>query len=386
MLEITKVNTEEHFFSLKNNWNEILSMSMQHSIFMTWEWLYTWWETYSKGKELCILLFCEDNGHLVGIAPFYITCEKVLGISIRILKLIGSEEVCSEYLDVIAKKDKTIEVTKELALYLKSHSEWDILHLRDISEHGIINDVLKKMNEKGNITCTDVIKTTNPFISLPEKEEIFMASLSHNKRSAIKRKEKKLTREHGFSIFNVDKMENLGGAFQDFVALHQKLWESRGFPGMFKRKAFLRFHETIAKRFLENNWLRLYFLSISGKPIASLYGFQEGDKFYYYQSGFDPAWRVYGVGTILINYTIKEAIRNKLKEYDFLRGEADYKFDFTGTFRHTRETFVTKDSYKANFYILQKKMRSQSKDTVKRFLPEGVVARARKIRDHITLR
>src|SRR3990172_13252365 len=113
MLEITKVNTEEHFFSLKNNWNEILSMSMQHSIFMTWEWLYTWWETYSKGKELCILLFCEDNGHLVGIAPFYITCEKVLGISIRILKLIGSEEVCSEYLDVIAKKDKTIEVTKE---------------------------------------------------------------------------------------------------------------------------------------------------------------------------------------------------------------------------------------------------------------------------------
>ena len=386
LLKVKKIETIQDFQNVRKDWKRLLSISRIDNIFLTWEWLFSWWEAYSKGKELIILLLHEDNDDLIGIAPFYITYERSLGIPIRVLRLVGSEEVCSEYLDVIAKKNKTNEVTKAIALFLKDHIEWDILHLLDVSEHCIINDVLREMEEESNIICTDTIKTTNPFISLPENEDIFMASLGHHKRSNIKRREKKLAKEHGFSIFKVDQMKNLGGAFRDFVALHQKLWESRGYPGMFKRQAFLRFHEAIAERFLENNWLRLYFLYISGKPVASLYGFQNGDKFYYYQSGFDPDWRVYGVGTILVNYTIKEAISSKLKEYDFLRGEAEYKFDFTSTIRHTREILITKDTYKSNLYILKKKMDSRYRNVVKRFLPEVLVTRVRKIRDHIKLR
>lgn len=387
MLRITEVKKKEEFYFLRDTWNKILSKSTQDTIFLTWEWLYTWWKMYSSGKQLHILLLQETDGHIIGIAPFYTTFEKVFGVPMRVLKLIGSEEVCSEYLDIISQKDRASEVIKTTANYLQKRLvDCDFFYFKDVREDSIINDVLTQLKQDSNLIYQDRVQTTNPFISLPEREDIFIASLSHNKRSAIKRKEKKLAREHGFLYSTLNNEKHLEEAFHNFVALHQKLWESRGFPGMFKRQNFFRFHETIAKRFVENGWLRLYFLSLNGKPVASLYGFQYRDKFYYYQSGFDPDWKIYGVGKILLNHTIREAIRGKLNEYDFLRGEADYKFDFTDTFRHTREILLAKDTYKAHFYLFMKEVRKRTKNVLKRFSPESLVTRTRKIRDHIVLR
>jgi CelD/BcsL family acetyltransferase involved in cellulose biosynthesis len=221
---------------------------------------------------------------------------------------------------------------------------------------------------------------------LPDREELFISGLSHNRRSALKRKEKKLEKEHGFSFLSINDVGQLGEAFDTFVALHQKLWRSRGFPGMFKRKDFLEFHRNVARRLFESGWLRIYFLSVKGKPVASLYGFQYAGKFYYYQSGFDPHWKGYGVGKILLNHTILEAIRNKLNEYDFLRGETDYKFDFTDTFRRTIHILAAQNTHKANFYIFTKEMLRWTKNSAKKFFPNNLLSRARKIKDNITLR
>jgi CelD/BcsL family acetyltransferase involved in cellulose biosynthesis len=385
MLNIVEVRTIEKFRSLKEDWNKLLSKSAFDTVFLTWEWLYTWWEKYSSRNQLHIVIFRENSKHVIGIAPFYISYEKTLGIPIRLLKLIGSEEVCSEYLDIITHKDRTDEVIKTMVSYLQEKLvDWDILYFNDVNENSKLNEVLKQLRKGDNVIYQDRIHTTNPFITLPEREDVFFASLNHNKRSAIKRKEKKLAREHGFSFISTN--EGTEKAFHTFVTLHQKLWKSRGLPGMFKRKNFLQFHETVAKRFAENDWLHLYFLSVNGKPVASLYGFQYRDKFYYYQSGFDPDWKVFGVGKILLKHTIQEAIRNKLKEYDFLRGEADYKFDFTQTFRHTRKILVARDTRKANFYLFAREMHKRSKNVLKGLLPERLVTLVRKIRDHIVLR
>ena len=101
MLRITELKKKAHFYSLRKCWTQILYKSDQDTIFMTWDWLYTWWEIYSAKKQLSILLIQENDGDIVGIAPFYTTHQKSLGVPMRVLKLIGSEEVCSEYLDII---------------------------------------------------------------------------------------------------------------------------------------------------------------------------------------------------------------------------------------------------------------------------------------------
>ena len=205
MLKIEEINSKEEFKSLGTVWNKILSNSKQDKIFLSWEWLYTWWETYSDKKILKLLLFKDNDGNIQGFAPFYIGYEKTFGITFRVLRMIGSEEVCSEYLDVIAPKEKENEITDAIVEYFKEmHLNMDIIFFNDILETSIIYKILKKIKKNKKNIYLEEKRTTNPFILLPEKEELFTASLSSNKRGAIKRKEKKLKKDHGFYFKTVN--------------------------------------------------------------------------------------------------------------------------------------------------------------------------------------
>ena len=70
MISIKKISTDKEFFKLKKNWNILLEKSENKNIFLTWEWLYTWWKTFKTKKKLNILLAYEETD-LVGIAPIY---------------------------------------------------------------------------------------------------------------------------------------------------------------------------------------------------------------------------------------------------------------------------------------------------------------------------
>jgi len=72
--------------------------------------------------------------------------------------------------------------------------------------------------------------------------------------------------------------------------------------------------------------LRMYALRVRDQFIAAFYGFRQGDRTYYYLSGFDPDFRQYSPGALLVAHAITEAIRERAKEFDFLRGREDYKY------------------------------------------------------------
>ena len=65
---------------------------------------------------------------------------------------------------------------------------------------------------------------------------------------------------------------------------------------------------------------------MAGRIIAALYGFHHATRTYYYLGGFDPEFKQYSPGTILIAHAIAEAIREGATEFDFLRGREDYKY------------------------------------------------------------
>ena len=133
MLQVTEVTTTNAFCSLRDQWNRCLASSGQNTIFLTWEWLFTWWETYGKSDQLRILICSDETGHIVGIAPFYTTSERVFGFPLRTLRLLGSNEACSEYLDIFACPDRTRDVVDAFAIHMKPRMpQLDVLHLLDV--------------------------------------------------------------------------------------------------------------------------------------------------------------------------------------------------------------------------------------------------------------
>jgi CelD/BcsL family acetyltransferase involved in cellulose biosynthesis len=131
--------------------------------------------------------------------------------------------------------------------------------------------------------------------------------------------------------------DTLPGAMRDLFRLHQARWSARGQSGSFARHPRTEaFHQALARRFLARDWLGLYVLEVDGAPAAALLGYEYHGVFSYYQAGFDPAWAEQGVGGVLMGCVIEDAIRRRLREFDFLRGEEPFKSHWTQQQRHTR--------------------------------------------------
>jgi CelD/BcsL family acetyltransferase involved in cellulose biosynthesis len=131
-LKVRRISKDSDFSSLEKTWNQLLEQSSNTNPFLTWEWLYTWWSFYKEGKELCILLI-KNNEEILGIAPLYLRKENFIAVPVRILRLMGDEEVCSEYLSVIARKDVEEEIYSFLLEYImKNNDEWDAIHFTDV--------------------------------------------------------------------------------------------------------------------------------------------------------------------------------------------------------------------------------------------------------------
>ena len=60
------------FRRLKPEWNDLLARSAATSFFLTYEYLWTWWNVYGGAYKLRIVTARSVDGKLMGIAPMMI--------------------------------------------------------------------------------------------------------------------------------------------------------------------------------------------------------------------------------------------------------------------------------------------------------------------------
>jgi CelD/BcsL family acetyltransferase involved in cellulose biosynthesis len=153
----------------------------------------------------------------------------------------------------------------------------------------------------------------------------FLTSLGQSHRENVRRRIRQL--EKRGAIFEVtrtdaERRQNLQILFE----LHARCWEDRGGSDGLHTQELISFHEEFSRIALERGWLRLFVLRVDGRPVAAVYGFLRNGKFYFYQSGFEPAFRNSSVGLVALALTIRQAIEEKASEFDFLHGNEEYKF------------------------------------------------------------
>jgi CelD/BcsL family acetyltransferase involved in cellulose biosynthesis len=150
-----------------------------------------------------------------------------------------------------------------------------------------------------------------------------LAARSSNFREQVRRRERKLAREHDlrFRLSDAARLEaDLGTLFR----LHRARWGG----GDTSFGAREQFHRAFAALAQERGGLRLWLLELDGEPAAAWLGFRYGDADSYYQLGRDPSWDRASVGFVLLAHTIREAAADGRAEYRFLRGGESYKDRF----------------------------------------------------------
>jgi CelD/BcsL family acetyltransferase involved in cellulose biosynthesis len=165
---------------------------------------------------------------------------------------------------------------------------------------------------------------SSPTISLVGGWESYLAARSPNLRQQVRRRERRLQRDHALRFRSADDASRLQSDLDVLFSLHRERWGSG-------RSAFLPwepFHRDFAGVALERGWLRLWFLELDGRAVAAWYGFRFAGIESYYQAGRDPSQGDESVGFVLLAHTIREAARDGMREYRLLRGSEPFKRRF----------------------------------------------------------
>ncbi len=343
-MKIQEVTDLREFKSLRGTWNNLLAKSGDKNIFLTWEWLFTWWEYYGIGKGLRILKV-EDDNELVGIIPL-VSSTYFLN-NFQIIENMGIG--LSDYGGFIysSENNKAKEMLGLIASYFENNKL--LVHLDQIPGDSEIYNLLKNHNSSKliinkNNSCDSL------YLPVPESWEDYQNLLSRNFRKNLLRNERIIEKNIGSIELKIySKPESIENNLSQFWNLHQKKMNHKKLPNFDKHKKM--FFNEVVKKFASNDWLNLSFLLINGNPVSGVLGFEYDKRYCTYQSAYDIDYK-YSLGHIHYAYIIKNLINRNLKEFDFLRGKEPYKFLFRPVIRNNIEVFISKKNI-LNYYKLK---------------------------------
>jgi CelD/BcsL family acetyltransferase involved in cellulose biosynthesis len=322
---IEKIESAEAFRKLSAEWKELLNASPANCLFLTWEWLFTWWKHLAEGRKLSLLTLRRGR-ELLAIAPLALGPRELKSFSpFRSLEFLGTGIIGSDYLDLIMKREREKEGLQEMAEYLAGANR--TIKLDHVNRKSCLAaELARRLKELGWGMC-EAKSNVSPFIDLSGHSwESYLATLGSEHRYNFKRRLKNLMKRFDVRFEPARTEGERRKALAALIGLHTMRWQNYGNRGAFHSPAVLSFHEEMSRIALERDWLRLYVLWLGEKPAAAFYGFRYQGVFYFYQSGFDPGLSKLSVGMVSLGLAIQSALEEGAEEFDFLYGDEPYKF------------------------------------------------------------
>lgn len=316
-MRIHNIQNFKDFHRLENIWNPVVSASSFNSIFLSYEWFLSWWQSLS-GKNTLEILIITEGDETVGIAPLMRNDDS--------LYFIASREV-TDYCDFIFPQDK-------YQFYLNESIKFVHRNLPGITRLELINipsdsttlALLPKFAAEYGYSGSSFECETTSTLSLPTTYTEYLAGLGRKCRHELRRKMKHMDSLPGIRIAKITQDKDLRFALDDFIGLHKASHPDKaefwGNPGM------VDFFKCLTHLFSQNSWIELNLLYKANSLMAGLLNFRYKDRIYFYNTAYDPEYASYSPGIYLFINSIKQAIEEKKKIADFLRGQEKYKFDF----------------------------------------------------------
>jgi len=182
--------------TLDSAWRELLQRSDTNEPALAPFWLRAWWRVFGEqGGRTLRVLSMFDGDRLIGLVPLLARRHWYRhGLPFRRLELLGSgedeeDEICSEYLGVVAERGREAEVTAELANALAKLrlGEWDEVVFPSMRGESRAARMLLEALERAGLAVEASVTADCPYIALPATFDDYLARLSSSNRQFVKR-------------------------------------------------------------------------------------------------------------------------------------------------------------------------------------------------------
>lgn len=329
--------SEARFLTMAEDWQRCLSLSDADPLFMSWPWLYSWWETWSQvlGLDLLLLGAFDDEGRLIGLGPFYTRyLETPVGLRVKRLYVLGNAwriepTVRSEYSSLIALSDDSQRIQSALFDYL-SNEPWDELVVCDITSTEL--DYWKQVSGRTGANLQYVVRSTDQGVRVNTAEDfdLWQSRLGRNTRLKAFNRRRYLRELGAVHIEEARSNEDFDAFFSVLNQFHERRWGKHAFDDR-----ALHFHRRFITRLSDNMRTRCTLLYHDSQCISVLYDVEAGQGRYNLQSGYLEDFDAkLSLGTLHLGYAIENCFSSDgCKYYDLLAGSGKsthYKSHFRG--------------------------------------------------------
>jgi len=307
---------------MANDWNQLTENGGEGGVHSTFTWLYTWWETYLKHPEpfehtyeLFVLIMESKNA--MGIAP--LMREK--NTYNNTVCFLG--EGVSDYADFLVEGERE-SFFAELIIYLRKRFSNCYIRLQQFPQESPNYAALCSVLKQFNIEYQDREIEICPYISINGKWERYYSGVSKEHRYDIRRQEKLLSRDGKLQYIRVKMVPQ--ELLQKFVLVNQERQHSLDRPSLFDNPFKRDFVSTVTEKFNNEGIMEAAYLALDSKIIAYAYGFGYRNNYYYWNVSFLSEFRKRSPGKILVKKLLEDLYKDKYNEFDFVRGDEQYKF------------------------------------------------------------
>ena len=286
-------------------WAENRSTHKLDFPFYAYPWHVLWWKFFGRDWRPFILLIND-----VAIAPLARRGDLVI--------FSGGQEI-ADYLDLIAPENAKEHAWQEIMKFieLQGVKQLELFNLPQNSKTISFFRKLNAVSKKIILTKED----TTPIIALPGNWEQYLLSLDRHNRHELRRKLKRFESDHPDVSFG--ESQNPDHDLEILINLMKLNTEKNIFLTRTMETFFRRLPATFP------GTLKIFTLKIGDQTVAAVLTFVSGKSLLTYNSGYDKT-NYPGAGFYLKASTIRWAMENGLKEYNFLQGNERYKYDLGG--------------------------------------------------------
>lgn len=358
MLEVEPLYCNELPMELAEKWDDLETVSFGPSFQLEFNYI-TAWIDWIKGDWNLLILLIKDDSKILGIFPLMYKDElRKHIVPFRRIRFLAS--TMSDFSNILAGPDKIkIVVDKALQWITKNDFRWELLILDDIMEGNPLIEELKSWLAQNNIFF-EIQEGRYYYIDLERTWDQIWAD-TNNKfiRRSVNLARNRLNKAGKWGL-----LKNPDWTVEDIISkaeiIHSKRQTELSRKSFFSDASYRSFIKKVLDINRSNNRLSSYWLELNDDLIAYLIGFEIQRVFYAWNMAFLPEYDRFFPSKFLFSEIIRDCNQRNLKEFNFMRGEADYKPKWTSTFRKNYR-FVIKNSKTiyGNLMIIFDKLKSK---------------------------
>jgi CelD/BcsL family acetyltransferase involved in cellulose biosynthesis len=284
-VSVERITKFEDFLALKSDWDELAATSPNP--LLSHDWFRACLTAFDPDAELAVFA-ARAGGRLRAVAPLLVE-RSLVG---RRLRLIGHQTMEPEAF--LFDHEPALEAACAAALASRLP-----LALRRLDDEGAELRALQGLGEGRGLQLVRPGTTQTHTTVFAGNWAATEAAMPSRKRAVINKQRRYLEKEGAvqFEVLDVAE-ERLDEVLEEFIQVEAASWKSRTATALKLDQRLRRFLRDFAAAASRAGKLRVSFLRLNGRAIASQIDVEQGGRLWGLKSGADEAWSKFGPGVL----------------------------------------------------------------------------------------